>query len=413
VLGTGKGLAPLYTHRERPRMRKIMAIIWKDTLVRFANSSEWLFFIILPVMFTFIIGGGFGSVPGSDNRLHLLVVDDAHSPLTTALLAALEKSPTVRTEVRPRTEAEKAFKNNQAAALLSIPADFDTRLELALQMQPNSLNGQAVGRAVSAVAGEVGLATTVAQSSLAEAERRRPFASDAARQEYVAASFAQARTVLAGVPAQLAVTHPPTPLRTRHNPAAQAAAGQLITWVIIPLLSISALFADERAGGTLRRLLTMPTSRATFLLGTVSGQVAMALVQMTLLALFGIFAMRLDWGQAPGALALMLWATALAGAALGTMLGALVTTAGQASGLSITLGMLMALLGGCWFPLELFPETVHTAVRILPTTWAMQGLLDILVRGQGVPGVWPEARALLGFAAVFFAVGVWRFRSEF
>jgi ABC-2 type transport system permease protein len=76
------------------------------------------------------------------------------------------------------------------------------------------------------------------------------------------------------------------------------------------------------------------------------------------------------------------------------------------------LGMLMALLGGCWFPMELFPETVRTAVRLLPTTWAMQGLMDILVRGQGVPGVWPEASALLGFAAVFFAVGVWRFRYE-
>jgi ABC-2 type transport system permease protein len=138
----------------------------------------------------------------------------------------------------------------------------------------------------------------------------------------------------------------------------------------------------------------------------------MALVQMALLVLFGMLALHLDWGQSPSALALMLLATALVGAALGTMIGTFIKTEGQANGLSIMLGMLMALLGGCWLPIELFPETVRVAVRVLPTTWAMQGLMDILVRGQDVRDVWREAGVLLGFAALFFAVGVWRFRYE-
>ena len=391
-------------------MRKIIAIIWKDMLVRFSSGAEWLFFIILPVVFTFIIGGGFGEAPGSDNRIRLLVADEAKSPLAADLLAALEKSSTVRADILPRAQAETAFTDNKAAALLIIPAHFDTKLALELRTQPNNLNGHAAERAVFAVAGEVGLATTIATNSLAEAERRRPFANDAARQEYFAASFTQAQTLLAAAPRRLEITRPPTPQRTRYNPAAQASAGQLITWVIIPLISLSALFAYERAAGTLRRLLTTPTQKATFLLGTISGQVVMALAQMALLVLFGVFVMHLDWGQSLAALALMLLATALVGAALGTMLGTCIKTEGQANGLSIMLGMLLALLGGCWLPFELFPETVRTAVRILPTTWAMQGLLDILVRGQGVPGVWLEASVLLGFTVVFLAVGVWRFR---
>jgi ABC-2 type transport system permease protein len=392
-------------------MRKIIAIIWKDTRVRFSSGTEWLFFIILPVVFTFIIGGGFGEAPGSDNRIRLLVVDEARSPLAADLLAALAQSSTVRVDVLPRAQAESAFTDNKAAALLIIPAHFDTRLALELRTQPNDLNGQAAARAVLAVAGVVGLATTIATNSLAEAERRHPFADAAARQEYFAASLTQAQTLLAAAPRRLEVTRPPTPRHRRYNPAAQASAGQLITWVIIPLLSLSVLFAHERTGGTLRRLFITPTPRATLLLGTICGQVTMALVQMALLIVFGIFVMRLDWGHSLAALALMLLATTLAGAALGTMLGTCIRTAGQANGLSIMLGMLMALLGGCWLPLELFPETVRAAVRILPTTWAMQGLMDILVRGQGVRGVWLEAGVLLGYSAVFLAVGVWRFRS--
>jgi ABC-2 type transport system permease protein len=188
------------------------------------------------------------------------------------------------------------------------------------------------------------------------------------------------------------------------------ATGQLITWSFIPLLALSAMFAYERQKGTLRRLLITPTHRATYLLGTITGQVAIAVVQMLLLVLFGIVVMGLNWGHAPGALAVMLLASTLAAASLGTALGAVVKTESQASGLSIMLGMTMALLGGCWYPIELFPQFVRTAVKVLPTSWAMQGLLDIVVRGQGVRAVLPEAGVLLGFAALFFAVGVCRFR---
>jgi ABC-2 type transport system permease protein len=94
------------------------------------------------------------------------------------------------------------------------------------------------------------------------------------------------------------------------------------------------------------------------------------------------------------------------------MLGTFVKTEGQASGLSIMLGMVMALLGGCWYPIELFPAAMQNIVKVLPTTWAMQGMLDILLRGQGVTGILPVAGVLLGFAAVFFSIGVLRFKYE-
>ena len=42
----------------------------------------------------------------------------------------------------------------------------------------------------------------------------------------------------------------------------------------------------------------------------------------------------------------------------------------------------------------------------------MIGFNDIIVRGQGITGVLPEAGALLGFALVFFVVGVWRLQYE-
>jgi ABC-2 type transport system permease protein len=74
--------------------------------------------------------------------------------------------------------------------------------------------------------------------------------------------------------------------------------------------------------------------------------------------------------------------------------------------------MVFALMGGCWYPLELFPSAIQNAVKVLPTTWAMQGMLDLVLRGGGLRDILPEAAVLLGFAAIFFSVGIWRFRYE-
>ena len=138
----------------------------------------------------------------------------------------------------------------------------------------------------------------------------------------------------------------------------------------------------------------------------------MALIQMSLLVLFGIFALGLAWGREPLALIILLTCSALAAGAIGTTMGTFIKTEGQASGLSIMAGMVMALMGGCWYPLELFPPVVQNIVKILPTTWAMQGMLDLVLRGGGLMDILPEAGVLLGFAAIFFSIGVMRFRYE-
>ncbi len=133
---------------------------------------------------------------------------------------------------------------------------------------------------------------------------------------------------------------------------------------------------------------------------------------MSLLVGFGALVLGVNWGRDLPALGLMMLTFALAAAALGTTLGTFIKSEGQATGLSILLGMVMALMGGCWYPLELFPDVVRTIVQVLPTTWAMQGLLTLSLRGGGMIDILPTAAVLMGFAVVFFSVGIWRFRFE-
>lgn len=85
-------------------MRKILSIAWKDTLLRFSGWSRWLTYLVLPIFFTVVLAGGTGG--GGDNRVRLVVVDQAKSPLSADLVAALQKSEAVRPDGMSLTQAE-------------------------------------------------------------------------------------------------------------------------------------------------------------------------------------------------------------------------------------------------------------------------------------------------------------------
>lgn len=399
-------------------MKKIFAIAWKDALVRFASSSELIFFIILPLVFTFLLAGGTPSGAPTNNRVRVVVVDLANTPISQEIIAELDKSTSAYPEIMTLDDAEEEFGARRVSAMLVIPAGLDLtsiqngEAELDFRQQPNDMDSNIAQRAIQTTIRRVSSTVNAANMAVEEAKARGTFESAEAEQAYFDEALKLAKSIQEDAPERITVIEGATPDEIEYDPRANSSAGQLVTWVFIPLLGISGLFAYERQQGTLRRMLTTPTSKATYLLGTISGQVLVALIQMTLLVVFGMLVLKLAWGREPFALFVLLTSGALAAGAIGTTMGTFIKTEGQASGISIMLGMVMALLGGCWYPLELFPAAVQNIVKILPTTWAMQGLLDLVLRGGGLTDILLESGVLIGFAALFFTVGVMRFRYE-
>lgn len=399
-------------------MKKIIALVIKDTLVRFTTPMEWLFFLILPIIFTLVIGASAG--PSDDSRVKVYVVDQAQNTLSQSLYNNLEKSSSVRPELKSLDEAQSDFEQRKVVAILIIPEGFSEEAllrqeaELELRQLPNNTDAMIARQAVQAVLERVSGVIDIANASVAKAESLPgfTFASSESRQAYFDQAREEAQTLMDEAPDRIHEEDGNTEDPISFDANSSASAGQMITWVFIPLIGLCATFAYERQKGTLRRLLTTPTSKALFLFATITGQVLTALVQMILLVLFGVFVMKLNWGHDLPALALMLITSALAAAALGTMMATFVKTEAQGNGLSIMIGMVMALMGGCWYPLELFPRAVQQAVKVLPTTWSMQGMLDIVQRGQGLTAILPEAAVLTGFAIVFFVIGILRFKYE-
>lgn len=396
-------------------LNKLIAIMRKDTILRFQSRSELLFFLVLPIIFTVIVSRSISS-DVSDSRVVLPVVDGDGGARAAALLAELAKSGTVRPEVMSAGEAEAQLADNEVGAALIIPAGFSAataagdEAQVTLRAAPGSNLGPAVELEVQAAADAVTRPALIARNAAAALDSvagAEPLTGEAR-----AAFLERAEAAAAAEVPPSRVEFSTVGEENDFDIATHTSVGQLLTWVFIPLLGVSSIFAFERALGTLRRLMITPTRKSTFLLGTIGGQLITALFQMAVLILFGVYVLRVPWGDSPGALALVLVTFALAGLALGTMLGTFVKTEGQAINLSILFGMVMSMLGGAWFPMEIFPTGMQQAVKVLPTTWAMQGLTDLAMRGGGLNDILPEAAVLLGFAVVFFAVGVWRFRYE-
>ena len=404
-------------------MRKILSIAWNDCRIEFSERSTLIFFLVLPIIFTAVVGVGLKSSyqpsdPNADRRFVVLVADQDGSSLSDKLVEVMAASAVIRPEPQPLGEAERLLGANSLPGLLIIPAGFQEAVlagqgaTVTLREPANDDRTLTVGPAVDLAVNRVAMAATIAGASVDEASRIRPFADAASQEAYFAQGLDLALEQLENSAASVQVTSAPEATLDLGTSFDQSSAGQLVTWVLITLLGAAEVFVSERLGGTLRRLVTMPVTKATILVGKITGRLGMGLVQMVLLVGVGAWLFGANWGHSPLALAIMLLAFGLAAVAMGVFLGTVAKSRGQVSGMVTMVAMVSAALGGCWWPLEITPATYQTAVKVLPSTWAMIGFKDVMIRGAGVVDILPIAGILLGFAALFFALGIWRFRFE-
>ncbi len=401
-------------------MIKLLTIAWNHIRIEFEDRSTIVFFLILPLAFTVIVGSALGGSNNSsgDTRPMVAVVDLDQSALSQEFLSALQASQIMRAEALSQAEADRAFEDEKAIGVLVLPQGFQSAarngqpIDLDLKAA-NDNRSLAVEQEVRAIMEQSGGAIVAAQAAVAEAERIKPFADEQTKQAYFNASLKTAQSALKNPPARLEATQSSTPETVQSAEGfQQSSPGQLVTWVMTTLFGVAGFLVYERINGTSRRLAVMPLRNSLILGGNFAGRFTLGAVQMSLMVVFGALVLSVPYGHDPLALVVMLTAFGLAGTAFGLMLGTFSRTMSQAGGLSILFAMLFAALGGCWWPLEITPPIYQTIVKVLPSTWAMQGLTDIIVYGKGLSAVWLDAAVLLIFAAIYFVVGVRRLRLD-
>ena len=191
----------------------------------------------------------------------------------------------------------------------------------------------------------------------------------------------------------------------------QNAAGYTVMGVFfIATVMIESIFRERRSGA-MRRLRAAPVGRAPIVISKLVPFYVVNLIQIVIMFAIARLAFGLDLGFIP-ALVVMSAALALVATGLGIALAGVARSETQGTGLAVIVVLTTSALGGVMVPRFIMPEAMQQIGNITPQAWAIQGYQDILVRGQGPGGVWLEAGVLLIFAAVFTAIGIWRFRFD-
>jgi ABC-2 type transport system permease protein len=103
---------------------------------------------------------------------------------------------------------------------------------------------------------------------------------------------------------------------------------------------------------------------------------------------------------------------ALCSSSLGLLIAAIAKTEGQISGISVVAMWVMGAVSGAFVPTFFLGDFLGTIGKVTPHYWAVSAYTDLFVRGQTLANIGPELAILTGFTAVFFAIGLWRFKFE-
>jgi ABC-type multidrug transport system permease subunit len=186
----------------------------------------------------------------------------------------------------------------------------------------------------------------------------------------------------------------------------QSLPGILVMFLLINLLSFGAIsLSIERKEGIIKRLAVYPIHRLELVLGKILGRFLVGAVQIVIILIAGQFIFGVDIGQNLLLILLTLFIYGWMGSALGVLIGAVSSNPDRNLGFAIIVGMMMAALGGCWWPLEIVGDTMHAIGMSLPTGWAMSALHQLISFGGGWAQIdWQlGALAVLGLVVTFLA----------
>ena len=188
----------------------------------------------------------------------------------------------------------------------------------------------------------------------------------------------------------------------------------LLGWAIASGATFGAAtsLVQWRTTGLLRRLRLAPVSTTPVVTSRIGVSLAVALGQAAIFVGVGVLLFDLTltgwwWMSVP-----LLAAGTLAFLSLGLLAGAVASTVEAAVAIANIVVLPMAFLAGSFFPLDGAPEWLTTVSRLLPLRYLNEGMLDVMVRGEGPSAVLVPMGVLLAFAAVVTAIAGRFFRWD-
>ena len=371
----------------------------RDLRLTVRDRSAFLWMLVMPLALMWFFGQMGGGGQSAPPQISLSLIDHDGGWLARAFVEELQDEQVNLTEIPPE-EAE----GTEKVRTLVIPEGFTDKV-LAGEQQQLRLEKEPEANEEFSLAAEVHVIRTIVRTlarviELESLDQLPAVTGDAVLAEEKFRGIGQ-RPSLVGLDVSTAGLGRPVP-----RGLAQSVPGMLTMMVLMMTLIYGGVFLTiEKREGMLRRQVSLPVSRAHIFMGKLFGRLMVAGMQIVVLILAARYLFGLSLGTSPAGMAALLICYGVAVAALATMLGSILKTPEQASSIGWMLSMILAAMGGCWWPSEVMPRWLWSAAHVLPTAWAMDAFHALISFGRGLDAVLVPCAALLGFALVFAAVG--------
>jgi ABC-2 type transport system permease protein len=308
--------------------------------------------IIILGLFYFLIRGG-TSVPGVD------VVNLDRGAVGSGIASRLESSTQISVTLTGTARAESDLSADRVAAYVVLPADLSAR----------AAAGGAIAPQVHLEGTQPGLTQPVL-SALNQAEAGMLTSLGAATGAHLP-TVAPRITYLHGGPGLDTLDY-----------FGGAFVGLVVFFLVFVVTIIA--FLRERSQGTLERLMASPLRRADIVAGYMAGFMVVAAVQAVEVALFTLFALHVHNQGNVALVVLMTLLMALVAVNLGVLLSMFATTEFQAVQFIPLAIVPQVLLSGIIFPVTSEPGWLQVVSKLLPLTYGVDGLRDVMLKGNGL-----------------------------
>lgn len=397
------------------------ALMRKDLVRRWRSPASTLVMLAFPFMMAGLIGavsGGTGGDPEFTLKVFLL---DREDGVLGGFLsgASQQRDDGANLEIVPVGEEGFArMEQGEASAMLIIPERFTDRLldgeDASLQLVLNpaeSIKPEIARQGAEVIATYLDVLVKSAGDRLGylrdliDAEEMPPLVAVTAITGEIYGEMVRAEPIL----------FPPVVRVVRDKEAGEKTEQanvfgyvlvmvSVMSVIFVAIRAVTDLYEDQRTG-MLRRQLATPLSVSRLVAAKCVFAALFGAAVMAILLVAGAFFGWFGSGVPVPSVLLHAVAFSMSAAGLITVVVALVRTEKQAGILSWVLVMVMSVLGGSMFPLEMIPGAIQQFSRFTLNYWAIEGFLDLMVRGRGAAAALPATAVLAGVGLVLLTLG--------
>jgi ABC-2 type transport system permease protein len=422
-------------------MTAFLALVRKDLILYVSDRRALLMHLVLPIVIAAFFGSVFGGGDVKGGGIAVALVQQDTSDAGNRIAAGLKADPNLHVTPLDLDHAREAVRKGSQSVAIVLPAGFaeaagtamfsnQTKPAIGLLYDPSQpavlamVKGMLTQQVMQVVSAEMfggPLGRKLTEQSLQRLDGNK--VQDAALRDMLVAvrRFEDQPREPGGADAQpRGLAMPFTtrdegltsgPVAEGYNPYAHSFSGMGVQFILFMGVNMGIGMLLARRSGVWDRLLAAPVTLTQVVLARAVSAAIIAFGLLCAIFAVAVLAFHVRVSSVPGFIGVAAGFGALT-AGFGLLIAAFGKTPEAARGIAMFATLILVMLGGAWVPTFMFPAWVQQLTLVVPTRWAIAGLDAVTWRGLDASAALPAIAVLLGFALLFTAAAVWRFRRE-